>query len=156
MRRRRSPAASNRRGLASSAPVCAAKFIVADNGSTDGSPAIAEKLGARVVTVKEKGYGSALRGGIQAASGRWILMGDADDSYDFSEADRFVKKFREGFELVMGCRLPVRRRHHSARRDAVEKPPARQSGAVVHRTAFLQMPGARFSLRTARIHQGGV
>ena len=84
-----------------------AEIIVADNGSTDSSPAIAEKSGARVVTVKEKGYGSALRGGIQAASGKWILMGDADDSYDFSEADRFVKKFREGFELVMGCRLPA-------------------------------------------------
>ncbi len=83
------------------------EIIVADNGSTDGSPAIAEKSGARVVTVAEKGYGSALRGGIQAAAGRWILMGDADDSYDFSEADRFVKKFREGFELVMGCRLPA-------------------------------------------------
>jgi glycosyltransferase involved in cell wall biosynthesis len=83
------------------------EIIVADNGSTDGSQAIAEKLGARVVTVREKGYGSALRGGILAASGRWILMGDADDSYDFSEADRFVKKFQEGFELVMGCRLPV-------------------------------------------------
>ena len=59
------------------------EIIVADNGSTDGSPAIAEKMGARVVLVREKGYGSALRGGIKAASGKWILMGDADDSYDF-------------------------------------------------------------------------
>ncbi len=83
------------------------EIIVADNGSTDGSPAIAEKSGVRVVPVAEKGYGSALRGGIQAAAGKWILMGDADDSYDFSEADRFVKKFQEGFELVMGCRLPA-------------------------------------------------
>ena len=82
------------------------EILIADNGSTDGSQAIAEKLGARVVSVKEKGYGSALRGGVSAALGRWILMGDADDSYDFSEADRFVKKFQEGFELVMGCRLP--------------------------------------------------
>jgi glycosyltransferase involved in cell wall biosynthesis len=82
------------------------EIIVADNGSTDGSQAIAEKLGARVVPVKEKGYGSALRGGISAASGKWILMGDADDSYDFSEITGFVKKFQEGFELVMGCRLP--------------------------------------------------
>jgi len=83
------------------------EILVADNGSTDGSQAIAEKLGARVVSVKEKGYGSALRGGVNAALGRWILMGDADDSYDFSEITGFVKKFQEGFELVMGCRLPI-------------------------------------------------
>ncbi|MGH7952951.1 MAG: glycosyltransferase family 2 protein, partial [Limisphaerales bacterium] len=83
------------------------EILIADNGSTDGSRAIAEKLGARVVVVAEKGYGSALIGGVRAASGQWILMGDADDSYDFSEADRFVKKFQEGFELVMGCRLPI-------------------------------------------------
>jgi len=82
------------------------EILIADNGSTDGSQAIADKLGARVVPVKEKGYGNALRGGIAAARGRWILMGDADDSYDFSEADRFVKKFQEGYDLVMGCRLP--------------------------------------------------
>lgn len=82
------------------------EILIADNGSTDGSQAIAGKLGARVVAVTEKGYGSALIGGVRAATGKWILMGDADDSYDFSEADRFVKKFQEGFELVMGCRLP--------------------------------------------------
>ena len=83
------------------------EILIADNGSTDGSQTIAEKLGARVVQVKEKGYGNALRGGIAAARGKFILMGDADDSYDFSEADRFVKKFQEGCDLVMGCRLPV-------------------------------------------------
>jgi len=83
------------------------EILIADNGSTDGSQAIAEKLGARVIAVKEKGYGAALIGGCNAALGKWILMGDADDSYDFSQADRFVKKFQEGFELVMGCRLPV-------------------------------------------------
>jgi glycosyltransferase involved in cell wall biosynthesis len=83
------------------------EILIADNGSTDGSQGIAEKLGARVVSVKEKGYGNALRGGIAAAKGKWILMGDADDSYDFSEADRFVKKFQEGYDLVMGCRLPI-------------------------------------------------
>ncbi len=85
----------------------AGEIIVADNGSTDDSRALVEKLGARLVLVKEPGYGNALRGGIQAATGKWILMGDADDSYDFSEADLFVKKFQEGFELVMGCRLPA-------------------------------------------------
>lgn len=83
------------------------EILIADNGSKDNSVLIAEKLRARIVHVNKKGYGNALRGGIQAASGKWILMGDADDSYDFSEADRFVKKFQEGFELVMGCRLPA-------------------------------------------------
>jgi glycosyltransferase involved in cell wall biosynthesis len=83
------------------------EIIIADNGSTDGSQAIAEKLGARLVPVEEKGYGSALTGGVRAASGKWILMGDADDSYDFSDIAGFVKKFQDGFELVMGCRLPV-------------------------------------------------
>jgi glycosyltransferase involved in cell wall biosynthesis len=82
------------------------EIIVADNGSTDGSQAIAEKLGARLVPVAAKGYGSALRGGILAARGKWVVMGDADDSYDFSELNGFVAKFREGCDLVMGCRLP--------------------------------------------------
>jgi len=83
------------------------EILIADNGSTDGSQAIAEKLGARVVPIQEKGYGNALRGGIAAAHGKYILMGDSDDSYDFSEADRFVRKFQEGYDLVMGCRLPI-------------------------------------------------
>ena len=83
------------------------EIIIADNGSTDGSQAIAKNLGARVVPVKEKGYGGALRGGIRAALGKWIIMADADDSYDFSDITGFVKKFQEGFDLVMGCRLPV-------------------------------------------------
>ena len=82
------------------------EVLVADNGSTDGSAAIAEKCGARVVRVKERGYGSALRGGTEAALGNWIIMGDADDSYDFSDLEGFVEKFRAGYELVMGCRLP--------------------------------------------------
>ena len=82
------------------------EILVADNGSKDDSVLIAEKLGARVVNIEKKGYGNALRGGIQAASGKWIIMGDADESYDFSETHRFVEKLQEGFDLVMGCRLP--------------------------------------------------
>jgi glycosyltransferase involved in cell wall biosynthesis len=82
------------------------EVVVGDNGSTDGSQAIAEKLGARVVAVPERGYGAALMGGIEAARGRWVLMGDADDSYDFLEIPRFVAHLREGYELVQGCRLP--------------------------------------------------
>jgi glycosyltransferase involved in cell wall biosynthesis len=83
------------------------EIIIADNGSADDSVEIAEKSGARVVQVSGKGYGRALTGGIQAAAGKWILMGDADDSYDFSEITGFVEKFQEGFDLVMGCRLPI-------------------------------------------------
>jgi glycosyltransferase involved in cell wall biosynthesis len=82
------------------------EILVADNGSQDASVQIAEELAARVIHVEKKGYGNALAGGIRAASGKWIVMGDADQSYDFSEADRFVEKFREGSELVMGCRMP--------------------------------------------------
>jgi glycosyltransferase involved in cell wall biosynthesis len=82
------------------------EVIVADNGSTDGSVEIAERLGARVVHVRDKGYGCALSGGFEAARGRFVVMGDADDSYDFREIPRFVAKLREGFDLVQGCRLP--------------------------------------------------
>jgi hypothetical protein len=82
------------------------EVLIADNGSTDGSLSLARDHGARVVEIVAKGYGSALRGGIEASRGRWIFMGDADDSYDFSEAPRFVEKLREGNDVVMGCRLP--------------------------------------------------
>jgi glycosyltransferase involved in cell wall biosynthesis len=83
----------------------AGEVIVADNGSTDGSQEIAERLGARVVPVERRGYGSALMGGIAEARGRYVIMGDADDSYDFLELPKFVDKLREGNELVQGCRL---------------------------------------------------
>jgi glycosyltransferase involved in cell wall biosynthesis len=81
------------------------EVIIADNGSTDGSQQIATAHGARVVPVKTRGYGSALRGGIAAARGRYVLMGDADDSYDFTQAHLFVNKLREGYDLVMGNRF---------------------------------------------------
>ena len=82
------------------------EVIVADNGSIDGSQQIATKLGARVISVSEKGYGSALMGGIAASRGKYVLMGDADDSYDFREIPAFLSKLRAGYELVQGCRLP--------------------------------------------------
>jgi glycosyltransferase involved in cell wall biosynthesis len=81
------------------------EILVADNGSTDGSPAIAAAFGARIVPVSERGYGAALIGGIEAARGRFVIMGDADDSYDFSELDAFVTKLRDGYDLVMGNRF---------------------------------------------------
>lgn len=82
------------------------EILIADNGSTDGSLEIAERHGARVVPITKKGYGHALRGGIEAAAASWILMGDSDDSYDFSNILGFIEKLKEGNELVMGCRLP--------------------------------------------------
>ena len=82
------------------------EVIVADNGSTDGSQRIAQENGARLVPVKEKGYGSALMGGIAAARGKYVIMGDADDSYDFLDIAKFVHKLRQGNDLVQGCRLP--------------------------------------------------
>lgn len=81
------------------------EVVVADNGSTDGSAEIAERHGARVVHVAERGYGAALRAGIGASRGPFIIMGDADDSYDFSEVPRFVERLREGYDVVMGNRF---------------------------------------------------
>ena len=81
------------------------EVLIADNGSSDGSLAVAESRGARVVPVRERGYGAALSGGIAAARGRYILMGDADDSYDFSKLDGFLDELRNGADLVMGNRF---------------------------------------------------
>lgn len=81
------------------------EVLVADNGSTDGSQAIATSLGARVVPVPDKGYGAALLGGIDAALGSYIIMGDADDSYDFTSLDSFVERLRDGADVVMGNRF---------------------------------------------------
>jgi glycosyltransferase involved in cell wall biosynthesis len=81
------------------------EVLIADNGSIDNSIAIAKAAGARVVHISEKGYGAALMGGIAAARGRYIIMGDADDSYDFSALDPFVDRLRSGYGLVIGNRF---------------------------------------------------
>ena len=81
------------------------EVLIADNGSTDGSQLIAEENGARVVAIPERGYGAALIGGIGAARGRYVIMGDADDSYDFESLDTMVDRLRAGDELVMGNRF---------------------------------------------------
>jgi len=81
------------------------EVIVADNGSTDNSVQIAESLGARVVHVEQRGYGNALIGGMSAARGKYIIIGDADDSYNFEEIDDFVKHIREDHDIVIGTRL---------------------------------------------------
>lgn len=83
----------------------AGEIIVADNGSTDGSIEIAESLGARVVRIEQRGYGAALSGGIYAAHGEFVIMGDCDDSYDFLSLQPFVDKLRRGYDLVMGNRF---------------------------------------------------
>lgn len=81
------------------------EILLADNGSTDRSAAIAERCGARVVLVPERGYGNALRGGIEAARGDFVIMGDADDSYDFFDLQRFVDALERGAALVLGNRF---------------------------------------------------
>jgi len=83
-----------------------AEIIVADNGSTDRSKEIAAATSARVIDVPEPGYGNALMGGIEQSRGEFILMGDADGSYDFGESVRFLEQYRKGYSLVLGCRLP--------------------------------------------------
>jgi glycosyltransferase involved in cell wall biosynthesis len=99
-------------------PICIAKgrayldrqsfhgeIIVADNGSTDGSSALAESLGVRVVRVPQRGYGNALQAGIEAARGKFVIMGDSDDSYDFGALDAFVGQLSAGYDLVVGNRF---------------------------------------------------
>jgi len=81
------------------------EVLVADNGSSDGSIEIAREAGARVVRIADKGYGNALMGGIGAARGRFVIMADADDSYDFSQLDAFVEGLRAGNKMVIGHRF---------------------------------------------------
>ena len=82
------------------------EVILSDNGSTDGSIESAERAGARIVRVSRRGYGSALMKGIECARGKYVIMGDADDSYDFSRLDGFIERLRSGSDIVQGCRLP--------------------------------------------------
>ncbi|TWU50829.1 Undecaprenyl-phosphate 4-deoxy-4-formamido-L-arabinose transferase [Rubripirellula tenax] len=82
------------------------EVLIADNGSTDASKSIAQSLGARTIDVAERGYGAALMHGIEASHGKYVIMGDADDSYDFLAIPAFVERLREGYDLVQGCRLP--------------------------------------------------
>ena len=81
------------------------EVVIGDNGSTDGSQEIARKAGARVVDVPRRGYGAALMGAIEGAKGKYVIMGDSDDSYDFTNLDAYVEKLRAGFDLVMGNRF---------------------------------------------------
>lgn len=81
------------------------EILVGDNGSTDGSQQIATSLGARVIDIPSRGYGAALYGAVNAARGRYCIMGDSDDSYDFEHLDSFVEKLRQGYDLVMGNRF---------------------------------------------------
>jgi glycosyltransferase involved in cell wall biosynthesis len=90
------------------------EVLVADNGSNDGSQALAAAEGARVVPVVERGYGAALRAGIGAARGRYIIMGDADDSYDFSKLDAFVERLRAGHPAASLSRQPGSELHREA------------------------------------------
>lgn len=83
-----------------------AEIVVADNGSSDGSPAIARALGARCVAATTRGYGAALMAGIAASRGSYVVMGDADDTYDFRAIHPFVERLRAGADLAVGCRLP--------------------------------------------------
>jgi glycosyltransferase involved in cell wall biosynthesis len=82
------------------------EILIADNGSSDGSCQIAEALGARVLNVPKRGYGNALKAGMASAKGKYLIMGDADMSYDFSKIEPFLEKLRAGADLVMGCRMP--------------------------------------------------
>lgn len=83
----------------------AGEILIADNGSTDGSQSLARAAGARVVQIEQKGYGAALIGGIAAAKGQFVIMADADDSYDFTDLDGFLDRLRRGFKLVIGNRF---------------------------------------------------
>ena len=126
------------------------EVIVADNGSSDGSQAIAAGLGARVVPVSSRGYGNALRAGIKEARGRFVIMGDSDDSYDFLGLQPFLEKLRDGYDLVLGNRF------RGGIAPGAMPPLHRFFGnpflTLVGRTSYGAQPG--FLLRAARLSAG--
>ena len=128
------------------------EVIVADNGSTDGSIEISERHGARVVHVALCGYGNALRAGIKAVRGKFIIMGDADDSYDFSDIPRFVQKWHEGNELVMGNRLCGEIKNGAMLASSL----CRYTSYVRHREPVFRRRNWGCELRNARIHHGSL
>ena len=128
------------------------EVLIADNGSADGSQEIAERLGARVIAVEERGYGSALRAGIAAARGRYVAMGDADDSYDFGGSRAVPGKLREGYDLVMGNRF---RGGISPKRHAAASSLSRQSRADRDRTPLLSDEHRRLPLWPSRLPTRG-
>ena len=127
----------------------AGEVLIADNGSTDGSPGDRRTGTARASsTSQERGYGAALLGGIAAARGRYVIMGDADDSYDFSDLEPFVEQLRAGDRPGDGQPLPGR---HRAGRHAAAAPLPRQPGAERASAACSSAPGRRLPLRPARL-----
>jgi glycosyltransferase involved in cell wall biosynthesis len=129
------------------------EIIVADNGSTDGSPEIAGRLGVRVVNVQDPGYGNALMGGIAMASGKYIIMGDADDSYDFAHLPRFLVQLRAGADLVMGKSIPGR---DPAECHADAAPVSWQPLTNQNWAPFFWRNLRRFLLWPPRFYEGGV
>ena len=123
------------------------EVVIGDNGSTDGSQAIARRPARACVDVTRRGYGAALYHAALAARGRFIVMGDSDDSYDFCDSPRSSQTPRR---LRPRDGQPLCRRHQ-ARSDAVEEPLHRQSGAHRHRTHVFPQPRSRFPLRAARL-----
>ena len=121
-----------------------AEIIVADNGSTDASPTIALTLGARLVRAEQRGYGAALQAGIAAATGQFVVMGDADDSYDFSAIGEFVKKLRAGSDLVIGNRF----------RGGIEKGAMPWSHRVIGNPVLTAIGRLLFRVRVGDFHCG--
>ena len=128
------------------------EVVVADNGSTDGSAEIARAAGARVISVDQRGYGSSLMGGIAAARGESVIIGDPDGSYDFASVDSLVAKLRDGYDLVVGNRFSGR---SAAGSDAPAESLCGQSASVRPRSLVLSHRHWRFPLWFARVQESG-